>query len=37
MSVPARPLLDSYALRRKELLLMLRRIDRNDWKRTGDT
>lgn len=29
-------LLDSYALRRRELLLMLRRIERNAWKRTGE-
>ena len=29
-------LLDSYTLRRKELVLMLRRIGPADWKRTGE-
>ena len=29
-------LLDAYVLRRRELLLMLRRIDLKDWKRTGE-
>ena len=29
-------LLDSYALRRQELLLTLKRIEQADWKRTGE-